>query len=212
MIKKALAAMALAGTAMSAQAGVLLSEGFENVAGLTAKGWVFTDKSTPGGLTHGWFQGDQNIFGAQSGSPYSYAAANFNGAPAGGTLDAWMLTPIFDASHGATVSFYLRADHADGYFDQVNFGFVNPDGSLTGVPLTAISMVPDGDWVKYTTSVTWNTLGSVRFAFQYTGAANNANYAALDSLTISQVPEPASMALIACGLLGLGAARRRSRA
>ena len=212
MIKKALAAMALAGTAMSAQAGVLLSEGFENMSSLAAKGWVFTDKSTPGGLTHGWFQGDQSQFGAQAGSPYSYAAANFNGAPAGGTLDAWMLTPIFDASHGATVSFYLRAGQADGYFDQINFGFVNADGTLTGVPLTAINAVPDGDWVKYTTSVAWNTLGSVRFAFQYTGSADTANYAGVDSLVISEVPEPASMALIAGGLLGLGAARRRSRA
>lgn len=211
MIKKALAVMALAGTAMSAQAGVVLSEGFENVAGLAAKGWVFTNNSTPGGLTPGWFQGDQNIFGAQAGSPYSYAAANYNGAPAGGTLNAWMLTPVFDASHGATVSFYLRADHLDGYFDQINFGFVNANGTLTGLGLTSVSPVPDSDWVKYTASVGTSTLGSVRFAFQYTGAADNANYAGVDSLLVD-LPEPASMALIVGGLLGLGAARRRSRA
>lgn len=211
MIKKALAATALAGMMMSAQAGTVLSEGFENVTGLAAKGWVFANGSTPGGLTPGWFQGDQNIFGAQAGSPYSYAAANYNGAPAGGNLDAWMLTPIFDASHGATVSFYLRADHLDGYFDQINFGFVNADGTLTGLGLTSVSAVPDSDWVKYTASVGTSTLGSVRFAFQYTGAADTANYAGVDSLIVD-LPEPASMALIACGLLGLGAARRRSRA
>ena len=196
---------------MSAQAGVLLSEGFENMGSLAAKGWVFNNASTPGGLTPNWYQGDQSIFGAQSGSLNSYAAVNYNAAATGGMLNAWMLTPIFDASQGATVSFYLRAAHDDGYFDQINFGFVNADGTLTRTALTSVNAVPDSDWVKYTTSIGTNTLGSVRFAFQYTGAAEFANYAGVDSLSISEVPEPATMALIAAGLLGLRTARRRQR-
>jgi hypothetical protein len=211
MMKKAFAAMALAGMAMSAQATVVIDEGFENVAGLAAQGWVFTNASTPGGLTPGWFQGSPNIFPAQSGNIYSYVAADYNNAPAGGTLNAWMLTSAFDASKGATVSFYLRADAADGFFDQVNFGFVNADGTLTGLALTSVNPVPTSDWVQYSAWVGADTLTTARFAVQYTGAADNANYAGVDSLVVD-VPEPASMMLIAGGLLGLGAARRRSRA
>jgi hypothetical protein len=211
MMKKAFAAMALAGMAMSAQATVVINEGFENVSGLASQGWVFTNASTPGGTTPGWYQGDQNIFTAQSGSAYSYAAANYNLAPAGGDLNAWMLTSAFDASKGATVTFSLHADALDGYFDQVNFGFVNADGTLTGLALTSVNPVPTGDWVQYTAWVGADTLTSARFAVQYTGAADTANYAGVDSLVVD-VPEPASMMLIAGGLLGLGAARRRSRA
>jgi hypothetical protein len=212
MMKKAFAAMALAGMAMSAQATVVINEGFENVPGLASQGWVFTNASTPGGLTPGWSQGDQNIFNAQSGSAYSYAQANYNAAAAGGNLNAWMLTSAFDATKGATVTFSLRADALEGYFDQVNFGFVNANGTLTGLALTSVNPVPTGDWVQYTAWVGADTLSaSTRFAFQYTGAADTANFVGVDSLVVD-VPEPASMMLIAGGLLGLGAARRRSRA
>lgn len=211
MMKKAFAAMALAGMAMSAQATVVINEGFENVPGLASQGWVFTNASTPGGITPGWYQGDQGIFNAQSGSANSYAAANYNNAGAGGNLDNWMLTSAFDASKGATVSFSLRADGIDGYFDQINFGFVNANGSLTGLALTSVNPVPTDGWVQYTAWVGADTLSaSTRFAFQYTGAADTANYVGVDSLVVD-VPEPASMMLIAGGLLGLGAARRRSR-
>jgi hypothetical protein len=52
-------------------------------------------------------------------------------------------------------------------------------------------------------------VGAARFAFEYTGTYDSANYVGLDSLSVD-VPEPASMALFAGGLLGLGAIRRRS--
>jgi hypothetical protein len=209
MINKALAVMALAGLTMSAQAAPVINEGFNNLAGLASQGWVFTNAYV-GTSTPGWYQGDQGQFTAQAGNANSYAAVNYNAAPAGSNLDAWMLTPIFDASHGATVSFYLRAA-GDGYFDQLNFGFVNPNGSVTSLGLTLVSAVPDTDWVKYTASVGANMLNSVRFGFQYTGSSDTANYVGVDSVRVD-LPEPASMALVVGGLLGLGAARRRSRA
>lgn len=210
MIKKVFATAVLAAMTISAQAAVTINEGFDNVPALASSGWVFVNNSTPGGTTAGWFQGSTGIFNAQSGAPYSYAAANFNNAPAGGTIDSWLYTPIFDASLGATVSFYLRADAAEGFSDQVNFGFVNADGSFTSASLSAVNPVPVSGWTQYSAWIGPDALGSTRFAFQYTGAADASNYVGLDSLVVD-VPEPGSIALIAGGLLGLGAMRRRSR-
>jgi len=210
MIKKVFATAVLAAMTMSAQASVVINEGFDNVSGLASNGWVFTSAGTPGGLTNGWFQGSTGIFDAQSGAPYSYAAANFNNAPAGGTINSWLITPVFDASLGATVSFYLRADAVDGYTDQVNFGFINADGSFTSAGLSTVNPVPVSGWTQYTAWIGADALSSARFAFQYTGAADTANYVGLDTLTVD-VPEPASIALMAGGLLGLGAMRRRVR-
>jgi hypothetical protein len=208
MMKKAFAAAVLAAMTMSAQAGVLINEGFDNVASLASNGWLFVSNSTPGGLTPGWFQG-AGVFNAQSGNAASYAQANYNNAPAGGVIDSWLYTPTFDASLGATISFYLRAA-GEGYTDQLNFGFVNADGSFTSSTRTTVNPVPVDGWTQYSAWVGAGVLNSTRFAFEYTGAADTSNAVALDSLTVD-VPEPASLALIAGGLLGLGAMRRRAR-
>lgn len=209
MIKKVFATAVLAAMTMSAQASVVINEGFDNVAGLAANGWVFTNAGTPGGTTTGWTQSG-GIFDAQSGPSYSYASANYANSAAGGTLNSWLITPVFDASLGATVSFYLRADAVDGYTDQVNFGFINADGSFTSAGLSTVNPVPVSGWTQYTAWIGADALSSARFAFQYTGAADTANYVGLDTLTVD-VPEPASIALMAGGLLGLGAMRRRVR-
>jgi hypothetical protein len=210
MIKKVFATAVLAAMTMSAQAGEIIHEGFENVPGLAASGWVFTSASTPGGTSAGWYQGTISPFQAQAGFASSYAAANYLSAPPGGSIDSWLITPTFDASLGATVSFYLRAG-GEGYADQVNFGFINADGSFTGTALTSVNPVPDSDWTLYTAWIGADALGSARFAFQYTGSYDTANYVGLDTLSVD-VPEPASIALLAGGLLGLGAMRRRARA
>jgi hypothetical protein len=167
MIKKAFAAMALAALTISAQAAVVINEGFSSVPALAGSGWIFRNASTPGGDTAGWYQGT------------------------------------------SSVSFYLRAA-GEGYADQINFGFINADGSLTSSALSAINPVPDSGWTLYSAWIGADTLASARFAFQYTGTYDSANYVGLDSVSVD-VPEPASIALLAGGLLGLGAMRRRSR-
>lgn len=210
MMKKAIAAAALAAMTLSAQAAVVVNEDFENVPGLASSGWTFINASTPGGVTSGWFQGTTTYFDAQSGVSTSFAAANFNNTAAGGTISSWLLTPTFDASRGATVSFYLRAA-GEGYADQVNFGFINADGSFNSLPLTTVNPVPDSDWTLYTATVGAAAFDTARFAFQYVGTSDTANFVGLDSVTVTDVPEPASLALIAGGLLGLGAMRRRAR-
>jgi hypothetical protein len=212
MMKKALAAMALAGVAMSAQADVAIQEGFGNVYGLQSQGWVFTPLSNPVGIVPTWSQGDQSILTAQSGRPESFAAASYNNSVPGGTLDNWIITPDFYAVNDVTVSFWLNSYFAgDGFSDQVRFGYSTGSSATSDFIMASPVTVGTDGWTEYTYTI--NGLGAggrARFAIEYIGADDTANYVGLDTLSVN-VPEPASIALIAGGLLGLGAIRRRKQ-
>jgi hypothetical protein len=210
MMKKALVALAISGMAMSAQAGALLNEGFEDVGALASKGWVLNNASTVGGTVPSWYQGDQSIFGAQSGAANSYAAANYNNAAAGGTLNNWLITPEFSTGlNGATVSVWLRAGAAAGYSDQVAFGISNGSTELSAFALTPVMTVGTNGWTRYSATIAGGE--NVRLALQYTGAADFANYVGVDSLLVSEVPEPSTMLSLFAGAMGLALARRRKR-
>lgn len=207
-MKKALVALAVCSVVGTAQAGVLVKEGFDNVGSLESKGWVMANASTPGGLTEGWFQGDQSQFTAKQGAPESYAAANFNNTAEGGIISSWLITPEFSTAFGATVSFWLRAAEADGYSDQIAFGFSNGSTALTSFVLEPAFTVPTSGWTRYVAHI-GKSEGTARFALQYTGSYEFANYIGVDSLSINEVPEPATLLVLAAGALGLAAARRR---
>jgi hypothetical protein len=210
MMKKALVALAFSGMALSAQAGALLAEGFEDVGGLAAKGWVVNNASTPGGITaNGWFQGSSTVFPALRGTSSSFAAANWQNAAAGGELNTWLITPEFStAENGAIVSFWLRADAFAGTSDQVAFGFSNGSSDLSAFALSSPVTVGTNGWNRYSVRVAEGS-GSARFALQYTGAADFANYVGVDSLEVSAVPEPSTMLILGAGLMGLMMSRRR---
>ena len=209
MFKKSLMALALAGSVASAQAGVLLKEDFNNVATLQGSGWVLTNASTPVGAAAGWFQGDQNIFGAFNGAPEAYAAANYMNADAGGILNNWLITPLFSTATDVIISFWAKADVLAPYADNLAFGVSTGSSDLAAFTL-APSFVVGGDWTRYAVNVKAKGAGSTgRFAIQYTGLADLSNYVGVDALDVTQVPEPATGLLFGAGMLGLMALRRR---
>lgn len=210
-MKKAMVALAIASAMTTAQAGVLISEGFDNVSDLASKGWVLNNASTPGGVIPGWFQGDQSQFGAKSGAPESYIAANYNNAAAGGILNNWLITPEFSTQFGATVSFWLRGAIDPGFSDQIAFGFSDGSSALSAFTLDPVLTVPTGEWTKYVARIGASD-GTARFAIQYTGDADFASYMGVDNFFIAEVPEPSSVLILAAGVMGLAAARRRKRA
>jgi hypothetical protein len=210
MMKKALAAMALAGVAMTAQAAVQFEQGFDNVNSLAAQGWIRINASSPAGLTD-WYQGDASKFTAQTGAINSYIAANYNNAAAGGTIDNWLISPVFDISKNGSVSFWLRGIDEAPYSDQVAFGFSDGSGAPGDFTMADAITAPTDGWTQYTIFYNTGAAGSTaRFAIQYTGAADSSDYLGVDTFAVN-VPEPTSALLFAVGALGLGAIRRRQR-
>lgn len=215
MKKQLTTALALAGALASAHADVLLSEGFDNVAGLAGAGWILNNASTPVGLT-GWYQGDAGVFAAQAGPAESYAAANYNNALGGGVINNWLITPTFATDKDVTISFWAKADAFPGYFDQLAFGLsLSGSADLAAFTLGTPFVVGTGGWTQYTLHLSAQGVGTqARFAIQYTGLADESNYVGVDTLLVSStapVPEPSTWLLLGAGMLGLGAARRRIR-
>jgi len=113
----------------------VMMEGFNDVTTLPGAGWVQTNHSTTGGTT-GWFQGNGEVFPAQSGVSASYIAANYNNntnahtsaannqlsdsppasrpdtpaspTPVPNTISNWLLTPPLTLQNGAMMTFYTR--------------------------------------------------------------------------------------------------------
>jgi len=210
MMKKALVALAFSAVAVSAQAGALLIEGFNDVPALGSTGWVLNNASTPVGSVPSWYQGDQQIFQALTGAPESYAAANWMNAGMGGTLSNWLITPEFSTAEGAIVSFWLRADAFPGTSDQIAFGFSNGSSALASFVMASPVTVGTNGWQRYEAMI-GKSQGSARFALQYTGSSDLSNYVGIDNLIVSQVPEPTTMMILAAGVMGLTMSRRRKR-
>jgi hypothetical protein len=200
---------ALTGIALaaSAQADGLYSESFDNLA---ATGWILTNNSSPASLT--WFQGNPDIFAAQAGASGAYAAANFNSAVGSGSISNWLISPEITLGSASVLTFYVRTEAVSGYQDALNVYFHAGSDSTTASFTTALTSITAAQgWTQYT--VTLPSAATGRIAFEYAvGNADNANYIGLDTLQISAVPEPATYGLMALGLVGIAALRRRSAA
>jgi|ERR1019366_5537661 hypothetical protein len=212
--------------ASSLHAGVILSEGFDNISSLAGSGWTMVNNSTAGGLT-GWFQGNAGVFTAQAGADTSYVAANFDNAPFGGNISNWLITPVLSLRYETQLVFYTSTDPSLAAPDSLEVrlstngasGNVGATASsvgdftsllLTINPALTVDGYPTG-WTQYTLSVAG--LGGAatgRFAFRYDvpDTSVNGNYIGIDSVSVDSVPEPATLGLIA---FGLGAALLRRR-
>lgn len=216
MIKLA-AGVLLAATAVSgAQATITtLSENFEDVPGLGAAGWVYTNNSASPFIN--WFGGNQGVFGAQAGSAGSYVAASFlSSGDTFGTIDNWLISPEFDLAGFTTLSFWTRASDA-GFFDKLEVRFSSGPGSdvagfstlLTTIGSDSSATYPARDWTPFSLGLPSATTG--RVAFRYVNAdASSADYIGIDTVSVTAVPEPVSAALAVLALgMAAGASRRR---
>jgi PEP-CTERM motif len=205
----ALAATLLAGGA--SQAATLINESFDNVAGLAGAGWSILNLGVFQGSTS-FFQGDQSVFGSQSGAPDSYAAANYNNATSPGYLNTWLVTPQFSTAVAGTISFWARGEIAPGFSDSIAYGLVNGLPGSGGTLAAPVTVTAQGAWTQYTMSFAAAGAGSfARFAMVYIGNADTSNYIGIDTLTVTSVPEPGTWLLMGAGMLGMaGLARRRA--
>ncbi|ALT78661.1 choice-of-anchor J family PEP-CTERM protein [Paucibacter sp. KCTC 42545] len=212
MFKKAMTALALSAAIASAHSEVLINEGFDNITTLASAGWILDNASTPVG-TAGWGQGGVNLFDAHSGDVGSYISGNYNNAAAGGQISNWLITPTFSNATALQLSFYARADAGPGLADLISFGASTGGSNAADFSMGSVITVPTNDWTKYTITFAAHGAGSVaRFAINYTGAADTANFVGIDTLSVNAVPEPSTWLMLAAGLGGLGLLRKRKAA
>lgn len=210
-----------------------LTEGFNNIASLPGSGWATVNNSAPAGST-AWFQGTAAVFGAESGGPDSYIAANFNAAAFSGNISLWLITPVVTLDNGINLSFFTRTEFPQVAADRLevrastNGSSTNAGSSDTSVgdftnlllvinPSVTVAGYP-GNWTQFTATIS-GLAGPVsgRFAFRYSvgDTSTNADYIGIDSVSVSSpVPEPSSLGFGLAGLLIFTsvAARRRANA
>lgn len=205
----ALALSVLLPAASHAQGIQLLSEGFDNVEALP--GWEIINNSVLPGEP--WFQGTPGIFPAHMGDPSAYIAANFFSAAGGeGTIDNWLVTPALDLIGPTTLTFFTRGAVTAGFNDTLEIRFSAGDSSsplgFTTLLATIGGTAPyPAGWEQFTLSLPY--IGTGRFAFHYTGAAEVANYIGVDTVSVLSVPEPSAYLMLGAGLFALVMLRRR---
>ena len=216
------AATALA-VGMTAEAGVIVSEGFEATG--VPSGWAVVNRSTPVG-PESWGKGNTNIFNAQSGTTGSYFADSFEAASQAGTtatIADYLITPTILLNNGYTFSFWARSDGDPAFADRLQLvmstsGTSTAAASFATVLLSINPTVASGgfptDWTQYTGTISGLaglTTGRLAFLYSIPNALTAGDYIGVDNVVITAVPEPETVAMLALGLGAMGLSRRRSR-
>src|SRR6516162_2365801 len=204
--------------------------GFTSLAGLLIGNSVFAtnlilNSGFETGNTTGW-----SVLGASDGSAYVNVQSGANGPSAPGTYDAYMYN-VIPAANLALQQSTALGSAVPGL---VNYSFdLKVDSSLNGGvvfihlwDINAIGGVIDqgpglkgpyfnSSWQTYTGS--WTAPAGVdHFEIEFdctTGAtAGSTEAIEVDNVSLTQVPEPASLSLAAMGLLGIWMFRRSPKA
>ena len=222
MIRTLALASLLSVSPLASSATTLLTEGFENVAGLGSSGWHQTNLSSPAGLP--WLQGFVGPFAAQGGSPESYAAVNFESAVfgSGGVVDNWLMTPTLSFQASNTVSFWTRTVFNPSIFPdrlELRLSLEGSSVATSDFSATLLSVNPDltqtgypNVWSQYTASFAALPGASGRLAFRYTVPSNfEADFIGLDTVSVTAVPEPATWLMLGLGVAAMGLVGQRRR-
>jgi len=208
---------------VTGQAGVVLSENFDDVSTIT--GWVVVNNSTSGGPRTSWFQGEPGVFTSQSGAPNSYVAANYLNAYGNGDVSNWAITPVLSVKNGAEITFYTRSEGVfpgDTLDVRLGIGSGTNVGSTTtsvGDFTTVLATIGGGSnyptvWTKYTIMITGlSGITDIRLALRYwvTDTSVNGDYIGIDTLQVTDgIPEPSTVAFALSGLAVLLLRRLRA--
>ncbi len=188
-----------------------IAEAFNDVTTLASAGWVQTNKSQPLG-TQNWFQGDDTVFPAQSGSPNAYAAVNFNSGGAGATISNWLILPNVTMQNGDVLSFYTRTVSSPSFPDRLEVRMsTNGSSADVGADATTVgdfstllltinpSLTTSGypsSWTLFTVTITGlpvPTSGRLAFRYFVTDAGpggTNSDYIGIDTVTYQSVCPP----------------------
>lgn len=210
MFKRMMQCVVIWAMAAAVHANPLLEEDFNDPI---LEGWASANLSSPGGTTS-WFLGNAGVFEAQAGAAESYVAANFANAPLGGDIDNWLFTPVLDFSVGAlNLSFFTRAngalpDRLEIWASGAGASTVTADFTLLLSINPLLGAEFPTDWTQF--EAVFSSAGTGRFAFRYwvTDTFSNGDYIGIDTIRVNKVPEPATLALLAMGLMLLTVVRR----
>lgn len=215
------ASIALAtSTDVAAQASTVLYATFDNFAasGWTAKNVDYMTRTENPGYPS-WFQGNPEVFSAQSGAASSYFASDKTArVPTGEASVTFLISPAFEIPYNAstvTLSFYTRSSDEGTGGDRLLVNYIganwNPvyDSNVIGYVGDNQHPYPS-EWTKYTYQLPAWQGSSMRIALMY-GLTTESSYVGIDTLavTINAVPEPSAWLMLAGGLAGIGMLARR---